>query len=64
MIANDEDSVRLTAGAHPANTFHLSKNRALKLHLIVAVAFGAHAPPHRIPFEDNAVFLVIAVVIK
>lgn len=64
LVANDEDSVRLAAGTHPANTFHLAEDCLLKLHFVVAVPFGAHAPPHGVPFEDDTVLLVVAIVVE
>jgi len=64
LVADDEDSVRLAAGTHPANTFHLSKNSFLKLRSSIGVSFGTHAPPHGIAFEHDTVFLIVAIVVK
>ena len=64
LIADNEYGIGFATSTHPIVFFHLLENCLLQFRPVVAVPFGSHSPPHWVPIEDYAVFLIVAVIIK
>jgi hypothetical protein len=64
LVANNEDTVRLTANSHPVVSFHLIYNSLLKRCPGVFKLFRPHTPEYRVPVKGQGPDTVILVIIE
>lgn len=62
LVAHYKYFVGLATYTHPARTLHLGEDGLLELHPGVVEALGSEPPVSWVPVEDEAVFLVVAII--